>query len=261
MAGSAMAGADEMPEPRLILARDIAEVLRLGWCDFCRAPLFGLFFSALYVAGGIALDLVLAAAGRGWWLMPFAVGFPILAPFAAVGLYEVSRRLECGQALSWRGVMRAVLRQRERQLTVMVVVIMGLVVAGIALLHALFLICLGAPLFLVLERAPDLLLTGPGIVFLIAGSAIAGLLGLVSFALTAVSLPLLMAREISAGTAMTASVAVVLHNPGPMLLWALVILAALGVAMIPAFLGLVVALPVLGHASWHMYRRTLRPET
>ena len=241
MAGSTMAGADDMPEPRLILARDIADVLRLGWRDFCREPLFGLFFSALYVAGGIALDLVLAAAGRGWWLMPFAMGFPIIAPFAAVGLYEVSRRLECGQALSWRGVMRAVLRQRERQLTVMVVVIMGLLVAGIATLHALFLTCLGAPLFSVLETAPDLLLTGPGIAFLIAGDAIAGLLGLMSFALTAVSLPLLMAREISGGTAMIASVAVV------MLLWALVILAALG---------LVVVLPVLGHASWHMYRRT-----
>ncbi|TMV39828.1 DUF2189 domain-containing protein, partial [Thioclava sp. BHET1] len=123
-----------------------------------------------------------------------------------------------------------------------------------------FLLCLGAPLFSVLERTPDLLLTGPGIAFLIAGGAVAGLLGLVSFALTAVSLPLLMAREIGAGPAMAASVAVVLHNPGVMLLWALVILAALGLAMIPAFLGLVVVLPVLGHASWHMYRRTLSPE-
>ena len=86
-------GPDDIPEPARIGFDAIGDSLRAGWRDFMRAPGYGLFFSAFYVAGGLVLAAVAAAAGQEWWLMPFVVGFPLIAPFAAVGLYEVSRRL------------------------------------------------------------------------------------------------------------------------------------------------------------------------
>ena len=87
-------GPDPLPDIGTVVVSDIADVLRLGLRDFLRAPLFGLFFSAVYVAGGLLLWQVYGVAGQQWWLAPVAVGFPLFAPFAAVGLYEVSRRIE-----------------------------------------------------------------------------------------------------------------------------------------------------------------------
>ncbi len=94
-------GPDPLPEIRQVELSDIGVVLRRGLRDFLRAPLYGIFFSAVYVAGGLILWKVYGVAGQQWWLAPVAVGFPLLGPFAAVGLYELSRRREMGRDTFW----------------------------------------------------------------------------------------------------------------------------------------------------------------
>ncbi|MCX7888972.1 MAG: DUF2189 domain-containing protein [Rhodobacteraceae bacterium] len=255
MAEGRAAGA--APEINELTVADIGAVLRAGLGDFARAPLFGLFFSAVYVAGGILLYLVYAAAGQEWWLAPVAVGFPLLAPFAATGLYEVSRRLESGRPLAWGAVLGVVFAQKDRQVPAMAAVILVVFLFWMFVAHALFALFMGLRAFNAGNDIATLFLTGNGPVMLLVGGAVGAGFALVLFATTVCGLPMLLDREVDFVTAMITSVAVVRANPGPMLLWAWIVAAALFAAMLPLFLGLFVALPVLGHATWHLYRRAL----
>ena len=138
-----LTAASPVPEVRMITAHTVTDALKRGVGDYLRAPLFGIFFSAVYVVGGLVLDTILVAAGREWWLIPFAVGFPILGPFAAVGLYEVSRRLGAGERLDWGGVLGVVLRQKDRQIPAMAVVILFLFLVWLFVAHTIFALFLG----------------------------------------------------------------------------------------------------------------------
>jgi uncharacterized membrane protein len=249
--------ADALPDVQSLSAADIPAVLAAGWRDFKRAPTFGLFFSAFYVLGGILLYLVFAAAGQEWWLMPVIVGFPILAPFAAVGLYEVSRRLERGAPLVWSEVLGVVFAQKDRQIPSMAMVVLLMFMFWVFVAHTIFALFMGVSALTNITTSPEAILQGNGPVMLLVGSLVGAGFAAVLFAITVAALPLLLDREVDFVSAMILSVKAVLGNLGPMLLWALVIAVLLFVAMIPIFLGLFVALPVLGHATWHMYRRLL----
>ena len=247
-----------VPEVQMIAVHSVTDALSQGLRDYLRAPAFGLFFSAVYVAGGLVLDAVLAAAGREWWLIPFAVGFPILGPFAAVGLYEVSRRLEAGTPLDWRGVLGVVLRQKDRQTPAMAVVVLFIFLVWLFVAHTIFALFLGLSAMVNVSADPlGVLLTPDGLAMLAVGTVVgAGFAG-VLFAITVVGLPLLLDKELDFVTAMITSVSAVLQNPVPMLLWGVLVAGLLFLGMLPAFLGLFVVLPVLGHATWHIYRAVL----
>lgn len=251
---------DTLPEPARIAVPDLLLALQNGWRDFRRAPAFGLLFSAFYVAGGLALAAVATAVGRDWWLVPFVLGFPLIAPFAAVGLYEVSRRIEAGLPLDWPLVIRVVFAQRERQIPSMAVVILLMFMFWVFVAHTIFAVFLGTVSLVNITSSAEILATGRGLMMLLVG----GLVGLgfaaVLFAVTVVGLPLLMDRETDFVTAMIASVEAVRLNPLVLAIWAAFIGAALMAAMLPLFLGLFVALPVLGHATWHLYRRLMPDE-
>ncbi|MBC7157221.1 MAG: DUF2189 domain-containing protein, partial [Rhodobacteraceae bacterium] len=249
--------ASPLPAPRPLARADLAAALAAGWRDFRAAPGFGLFFGAAFAAGGIVIYLALASAGRIWWAVPVTVGFPILAPFAAVGLYEVSRRLEAGQRPRPAEVLAVVWRQKDRQIPSMSAVIVVFFLFWMFLGHMIFALFLGLSAMTNITSSFDVYLTANGLMMLAVGTIVGAIFAGVLFSLTVVSLPLLLDREVDFISAMIASVGVVLHNPGTMLLWGAGIGAALFVAMAPAFLGLVVVLPVLGHASWHLYRRAL----
>lgn len=111
------------PDILPIVLFDLRHALRLGCRDFRRAPVVGLLFSALSVAGGWAFGVIAPASGRDWWIIPFVLGFPLIAPFAAVGLYEVSRRIEAGAPLDAARILRVVFKQRNRQVPSMAMVI------------------------------------------------------------------------------------------------------------------------------------------
>lgn len=255
--GRASGEADEIPPPAVIGFDAIGGALRDGWRDFRRAPGFGLFFAAFYVAGGLVLSAVALAAGQEWWLIPFVVGFPLIAPFAAVGLYEVSRRIEAGEALDWLSVMGVVFAQKDRQVPSMAMVILLMFMFWVFVAHTIFALFMGLQALTNIMSSPDLMLQGRGLVMLTVGTAIGAGFAAVLFAITVAGLPLILDREVDFISAIIASFGAVAANPGVMLAWAVVVAMLLFAGIVPLFLGLFVALPVLGHASWHMYRRLI----
>jgi uncharacterized membrane protein len=242
---------------RLTLA-DLGASLRAGLTDFLRAPAFGVLFSVFYVVGGVVLFLVATASGQEWWLIPFIVGFPLLAPFAAVGLYEVSRRIELGEPLIWRQVLGVVFAQKDRQIPSMAMVILLIFMFWVFVAHTIFALFMGLQALTNITSAPTALLQGNGPMMLAFGTAIGAGFSLAVFSFTVAGLPLLLEREVDFITAIIYSVRAVLANFAVLGLWGLCIAAMLMLAMAPVFLGLFVALPVLGHASWHIYRRISR---
>lgn len=244
-----------IPDPARIGLADLREVLALGWRDFTRAPFFGVLFSAVYVIGGLILYAIFAASAAEWWFIPIAVGFPILAPFAAVGLYEVSRQMEQGRTPGLGAVLGCVFAQKDRQVPSMSMVILLAFMFWVFIAHTIFALFFG--LQPISGSTWSMLLSPNGLTMLAVGSVIGGVLAAVFYALTVISLPLLLDREVDFISAMIASFNCVTANLGTMAVWAAIIAAGLFLGMVPAFLGLFVVLPVLGHASWHLYRRLL----
>lgn len=232
---------------------DLNAALAAGFADFKAAPAFGLFFALVYVLGGLGLWFGLGAAGQPVWFIPIAAGFPLLAPFAAIGLYEVSRRRETGEPLDWGPVLGALKGRGDGQIALMAVGVLLIFGFWIILARGIFAIFM-AQSGIGFESL-GLLVSGSGIMMLLVGTVVGAVVALVLFSVTVISLPMLLDREVDFVTAMIASVEAVRSNPQVMLRWAAIIAAVMIVAMIPAFLGLFVALPVLGHATWHLYRR------
>jgi uncharacterized membrane protein len=244
-----------VPDARPATPEDLRAALAAGWRDFRAAPAFGLFFAAVYVAGGLLLSWALLGSGQIWWTILISLGFPLLGPFVAVGLYEVSRRLERGEALDWGGVLGVILRQKDRQIPSMAAIIVIFFLFWNFLGHMIFALFLGLRAMTNVSTSLEVFLTPAGLAMLATGSAVGAVFALLLFATNVISLPLLLDREVDFVTAMIASVKAVTASPGTMLGWAAFIAVALFFAMLPAFLGLFLVLPVLGHASWHLYRR------
>ena len=249
-----------MPTPPPIVAEDLrlsdlGRALRAGWRDFAAAPLFGLFFAAIYVAAGIALYILVWQQGRYTWLIPAMAAFPIIAPFAAVGLYEVSRRRERDEPLKWGPVLGALRGRGDDQIMLMGAFIFVVFAFWVIIAHGVSLIFLAD--FGAAAHSLDVLMTGPGIAMLLVGGAAGALLAWGLFSITVISLPLLVDQKVDAITAIIASLRTVRRNLAVMLVWAAIIAASLLAAMIPALLGLLMMLPVLGHATWHLYRRAI----
>lgn len=244
-----------LPEIGRLTMAEIHASLARGWDDFRRAPLFGLFFSSVYVLGG----LVILATGGGIVVSTLIVslGFPLVAPFAAVGLYEVSRRLEAGTPLVWSQVLGVVWAERNRQIPWAGAIIVIAFLFWTFLAHMLFALMLGLAPATTPGLSFDLLMTPTGATLTLIQAAVGGGFAFLMFGLTAVSLPLLLDREVDFVSAMILSFRAVIANLPVMLVWAAIIAGCLIAGMLPAFLGLFVALPVLGHATWHIYRRAL----
>jgi uncharacterized membrane protein len=247
------------PVVRRITATDIAEALGQGLRDFQAAPLYGLAFGALYAGGGIVILLSLTAFGMVYLAYPLAAGFALIGPFVAIGLYEVSRRREAGQELSIRGIWSTVKSRGEIGWMAFVTLFVFVIwMYQVRLLIAL-LIGLNASFSSLHEFVTVVLTTNEGLLFLAIGNAVGAALSLILFSLTVVSFPLLLDRDVDFVTAMITSVRAVVMSPVPMIGWAAVVVVLLVVSAMPYFLGLLVTLPVLGHATWHLYRRIVAP--
>lgn len=247
--------ASPRPQIATLTLNDLAAALWLGWRDFKRAPAFGLFFSAFYVLVGIAL--IAAGAGALVWTVVLSSGFPLFAPFAAVGLYEVSRRLERHQRLDWRDILTVVWDERTRQLPWMGALLLIIFLFWSFFAHMAFALFVGAMPLTNISTSYESLMNPTGYAMIgfqiVAGAATA----LLTFALTVVSLPYLLEREVDFMTAMITSLKAFGRNRPILLIWAATIAVSLLAALAPVFLGLFVVLPVFGHATWHLYRRTL----
>lgn len=245
-----------VPEISKISLTDLAGALSAGWADFKTAPLYGVFFSAIYVLGGFFL--VYLGAGTVTWTLAMSLGFPLIAPFAAVGLYEVSRRLEAGLPLRFGQIVGVVVSEKDRQIPWMGAIIVIYFLFWTFLAHMIFALFLGPSALMQIGTSISDYTSGVALIMVVTEVIVGGALAFVLFALTVVSLPLLLEKEIDFVSAMLLSQQAVRQNLPVMLAWAALIAVLTLLAMVPMFLGLMVVLPVLGHATWHLYRRVLR---
>lgn len=245
------------PEIHEVEFSDLRASLAAGWRDLCAAPLYGFLFALVYVLGGWLVFWALTTRGQLWWTLPASAGFPILGPFIACGFYEISRRLETGEELSLSAIAGVIFRQRDRQIPSMAAVIVIFFLFWNFLAHMIFALFLGTVSLTNITSSFEVFLTPSGMLMLLIGTALGAVIATLLFALTVVSLPLLLDREVDFVTAMLTSIGLVTANPLVMLTWGAVVAAGLFLAMLPGFLGLFLALPLFGHATWHLYRRAL----
>ncbi len=251
-------GRDARPAVRRIGGADLRDVLGRGFADFRADPTHYVFLCAIYPIVGLILWKLVAGGEVFHLAFPLAAGFALIGPFAAIGLYELSRRREQGMEIHWWDAF-----QVFRSPSIGAIMKLGV------LLAAIFVVWLVAAEFIyrftVGAEAPatagqfllDVFTTWRGWVLIVFGNGVGFLFAVVVLTISAVSFPLLVDRDASVETAVRTSVAAVRANPATMALWGLIVAAGLVIGSIPFLLGLAVVMPVLGHATWHLYRRVV----
>jgi uncharacterized membrane protein len=228
--------------------------LAAGWRDLRRAPRVSLAYGVVFALAGYALTLGLWWVGLMYLILPVMCGFLIVGPLLAVGLYEVSRRLEAGEPVSLGAAVRAWQRNGS-QIGLMGIVLLLLLFAWIRLAALLFMLFFGLEPPSFPHLFAQTFLNPDALPFLIVGTVIGGVLAALAFAISATSIPFLLDRpESNVFTAIATSIAAVKENPATMLFWAALVAAFAGAGLITLYLGLIVTLPLIGHATWHAYR-------
>lgn len=227
--------------------------LSAGWRDMWRTPELSLGYGAAFVVIGLLVTVGFWAYGFESVVPALGAGFTLMGPVLAVGLYEMSRRYEAGEPVHWRIVASPPLPS-PTQVAFLAYALMFLYLVWMRLAtlnYALFTHGDYTPLA---EFTRFALTTEAGLTMLVVGTAIGGAIAFVAFAISAISVPILLRHDVDVLTAMGLSVKTVLQHPGPMLLWAwlIAVLSAIGIATM--FLGLIIVFPLIGHATWHAYR-------
>jgi uncharacterized membrane protein len=249
------------PIVRAATVADVVAAVEAGLRDLRAAPRFGLFFGAFYTFGGMLIVYLTGALGLTWIAMPLTAGFVLLGPFVAVGLYEVSRRREAGEPISFAAVLGCMVGQGKRELAWMAFVSVFAFIVWMYQIRILYAFFFGFAVLPASDVFRTLLTTSHGLAFLGIGTLWGAVLSVVIFTLTVVSFPLLLERDRDFITAMITSVKAVVASPVVMVGWGLMTGGLIVLAAMPFFLGFIVVLPVLGHATWHLYRRIVLPET
>lgn len=248
-----------MPEVNALTFDDLKFCLCKGFSDFRQAPLFGLFFGGIFALGGILIVQSFYVWDKGWLIYPMMVGFPLIGPFAAVGLYDVSRRLGEGLPLRWNEILSVIALQTNRQLPYMAFVMLFIFWIWMYQIRLLIAIILGRMSFSSWDSFFQIITTTPeGWTFIIVGHIVGACFALLLFSVTVVSIPLILDREIDFVSSMITSVKTVLKSPFVMLTWGVFITLCVIASFIPLFLGLLISLPVLGHTSWHIYKKAVK---
>jgi uncharacterized membrane protein len=255
VAAPASADPDVLPETRILMLQDLRHALRKGWEDLAAMRSDVMFACMLYPLMGAVL-LALAAQGNLTHLLfPVLSGFALVGPVAALGLYELSRRREAGLEVSW-GAMFDVLRSPRFPRILMLSLFNGVIfMAWLLLADAIHAMTLGTERPASLMALVTAALTTPsGWVMTVLGTGIGFVLAAAVLAVSVVSFPLLLDRDVSLPVAVMTSVQVARENPVVIAGWGLIVAGGLVIGILPFLIGLVVVLPVLGHATWHLYR-------
>jgi uncharacterized membrane protein len=249
------------PAIRRIGVRDLIDALARGLDDFAAMPSHAVFLCIIYPVIGLALAALTLGLAVLPLLFPLAAGFALLGPFAAMGLYELSRRREAGVPVSAMDVFDVLYSPSIGAIVALGALLTIIFLIWIAVAHAIYVANFGyAPPESAARFLHDVLFTEAGHNLILVGNAVGFLFALTVLAISVVSFPLLLDRDVGAVMAVMTSVRAVLANPVPMALWGVIVAGLLFLGSLPLFLGLPVVLPVLGHATWHLYRKVVVAE-
>ena len=249
------------PTIRRITTRDLMDALAKGWEDFSAMPTHAVFLCIVYPVIGI----LLAAFTLGYsilpLLFPLAAGFALLGPLAAIGIYELSRKRESGLEPSATDAIDVLRSRSIGAILVLGAMLMVIFLIWIAVAHTIYVANFGyARPESIREFVNQVLNTPAGWNLIVVGNLVGFLFALVVLVISVVSFPLLVDRDVGAAVAIATSVRAVVANPITMALWGLIVAVLLFLGSVPLFLGLPVVLPVLGHATWHLYRKVVDAE-
>jgi uncharacterized membrane protein len=256
-------GAGESPARlavRTVTLADLKDALKKGVDDFSAMPSHAVFLCLIYPIAGLVLGRLAIGYDVLPLLFPLMAGFALVGPFAAIGLYEMSRRREQGLDISWRHILDVRHRPTFGAILILGLLLMAIFLIWIAVAQAIYVATFG---YLPAASMPDFLkqvLTTPaGWTLIVVGNGVGFLFAVTVLTISVVSFPLLIDRDVGAAGAVVTSVRVVLANPVIMATWGLIVAALLVAGSIPLLFGLAVVMPVLGHATWHLYRKAVEP--
>jgi uncharacterized membrane protein len=248
------------PVVRRISTSDLHYALARGYDDFTAVPSHAVFLCIIYPLLGILL--IGLTLGNSLSLLPLAfpiaAGFALVGPLAAIGLYELSRRRESGLDSSSSHALDVLHSPSLGAIIALGVLLMVLFLIWLVVAESLYIAIFGySPPDSIAHFAQDVLSTPRGWTLIVVGTGVGFLFAAAVLSISAISFPLLLDRDVGAAVAVHTSLAA---NPLPMALWGLIVAVLLVIGSIPFFVGLTVVMPVLGHATWHLYRRAVEPD-
>ena len=261
--GEAGRRAREAADPRLPAIRrislaDLRDALARGLDDFAASRSDVVFLCLVYPIAG----LVLARLAFGYdmlpLLFPLISGFALVGPVAGIGLYEISRRREQNLSAGWGDAFGVVRSSTFGSIVLLAVVLLAIFLLWLAVANVIYDLTLGPePPVSIGAFAHDVFATSRGWAMIVIGIGVGFLFALLVLAISVVSFPLLIDRDVDVDTAVRTSLRAFAANPVTIAAWGLIVAAGLVIGSLPAFLGLIVIMPVLGHATWHLYRRVV----
>lgn len=250
----------DLPVIRTIRISDLIDALRQGTADFWDKPSHYVMLVLIYPIVGIVLTVWMNGYHTWPLLYPLVGGFALVGPFAALGLYEISRRREQGLDTSWSHAFEVLRSPAIGSIAALGVMLLALFTLWLTAAQGLYESLFGSSPPQTLDGLLTQVFGEPGgMTLLIAGTMLGALFALVTLCTTVVAFPLLLDRDVGAFVAVETSFRVVMANPVPMLAWGIIVGAGLFLAALPLFVGLAVAIPIFGHATWHLYRKVVEP--
>jgi uncharacterized membrane protein len=249
------------PQVRKLTFSDLIDALKRGVDDFVAIPSHAVFLCLIYPLAGLFLARLVFGYDILPLLYPLAAGFALLGPFAAIGLYELSRRRELGLEASWSDAFDVFRSPSFGAIAALGILLLLIFFIWIAVAQAIYVAAFGyVPAASVPEFFHRIVTTSEGWRLIVVGNVVGFLFALVVLTISVVSFPLLLDRDVGAVDAVLTSIRTVAKNPVTMAMWGLIVALALAAGMATFFLGLIVVMPVLGHATWHLYRKAVEPD-
>jgi len=248
------------PTVRNIRLADLPEVLKKGAEDFWAMPTHLFFLGLIYPIVGLVLARLVFGYDVLPLLFPLVAGFALVGPLAALGLYEISRRRELGLDATWKDAFAVFRSPSLPAIAALGLLLLTIFFIWIAVANALYIAAFGyAPAASVPDFLDRIFNTPAGWTLVVLGNGIGFLFALLVLAISVVSFPLLLDHKVSPIVAILTSLRAVATNPVAMAAWGLIVAALLIVGAIPLFIGLAIVMPILGHATWHLYRKVVVP--
>ncbi|HEV7260884.1 MAG TPA: DUF2189 domain-containing protein [Bosea sp. (in: a-proteobacteria)] len=252
------AAAPALPRILTISTADLLDALRLGWEDFKAQPSHLAFVALIYPICGVLLAHLTVSFNIFPLLFPLLGGFALLGPFAAIGLYEISRRRERQLDTSWQHAFALLRSPAISQILLLGAMLTGLFMAWLISAWLIYRGLLGLPADVsTADFLRAVFTTFNGWIMIIVGNSVGLLFAILAFSISVTSFPHIIDRRVDVATAIRTSVAAVEKNPRVMMIWGLMVTGLLVLGCLPMLVGLVVVMPVLGHATWHLYRKVI----